>query len=119
MSGIRGLAMSISFPGTSATSGVSAASSISSFSLPQSANLAPPSDQDDSIVQQFLQFAKMTPAQRMFAQMLNKLGISQDQFNAMSPAEQQKVEQKIQQMIKQQVQDSGDKQTGVITDISA
>ena len=55
----------------------------------------------------------------MFAQMLNKLGITQDQFNAMTPAQQQKVEQQIQQMIKQQAQDSGDKQTGVITDISA
>ncbi|HUO00619.1 MAG TPA: hypothetical protein VMU69_30860 [Bradyrhizobium sp.] len=109
--------MSISIPGSS--SGVSAASSISSFDLPQSANLAPKSSQDDSIVQQFLQFANMTPAQRMFAQMLNKLGISQDEFDAMTPAEQQKVEQKIQQMIKQQVQNSSDKQTGVITDISA
>lgn len=61
----------------------------------------------------------MTPAQRMFAQMLNKLGITEDQYKAMSPADQQKVEDKIQQMIKQQVQDSGSKQTGVITDISA
>ena len=109
--------MSISFPGSS--SGFSISSSISSFNLPQSANLAPKSSEDDSIVQQFLQFAKMTPAQRLFAQMLNKLGISQDEFNAMSPAEQQKVEQKIQQMIKQQVQNSSDKQTGSITDISA
>jgi hypothetical protein len=115
--GVWRLAMSISFPGSS--SGFSVSSPISSSDLPQSANLAPKSSQDDSIVQQFLQFAKMTPAQRMFAQMLNKLGISQDEFNAMSPAEQQKVEQKIQQMIKQQVQNNSEKQTGLITDISA
>jgi hypothetical protein len=49
---------------------------------------------------------------------LNKLGITEDQFKAMSPADQQKVEEKIQQMIKQQVQNSNDKRTGVITDIS-
>jgi hypothetical protein len=55
----------------------------------------------------------------MFAQMLNKLGITEDQYKAMSPADQQKVEQKIQQMIKQQVQDNSNKKTGVITDISA
>jgi hypothetical protein len=60
----------------------------------------------------------MTPAQRMFADMLNKLGITEDQYKAMSPADQQKVDQKIQQMIKQQVQDSSSKQTGVITDVS-
>ena len=61
----------------------------------------------------------MTPAQRIFAQMLNNLGITEDQFNAMPAAEKQKVEQKVQQMIKQQLQNSGDKQTGMITDISA
>lgn len=61
----------------------------------------------------------MTPAQRMFAQMLNKLGITEDQYKAMTPAQQQKIEQKIQQMIKQQVQNSSDKQTGAITDVSA
>jgi hypothetical protein len=61
----------------------------------------------------------MTPAQRMFAQMLNKLGISQDEFNAMTPAQKQKVEQEVQQMIKQQVQNSSDKRSGMITDISA
>jgi hypothetical protein len=60
----------------------------------------------------------MTPAQRMFADMLNKLGITEDQYKAMSPADQQKVDQKIQQMIKQQVQDSSSKQTGVIADVS-
>ena len=37
----------------------------------------------------------------------------------MPAAEKQKVEQKVQQMIKQQLQNSGDKQTGMITDISA
>jgi hypothetical protein len=84
-----------------------------------SSSLSPQSSQDNSIVQQFMQYANMTPAQRMFAQMLNKLGITEDQFKAMSPADQQKVEQKIQQMIKQQVQDSSNKQTGVIADVSA
>ena len=84
-----------------------------------SSSLSPQSSQDNSIVQQFMQYANMTPAQRMFAQMLNKLGITEDQFKAMSPADQQKVEQKIQQMIKQQVQNSSNKQTGVIADVSA
>jgi hypothetical protein len=117
--------MSISFPGSSATTGFltkpSSASSSASSSLatPTSSSLDPLSSQGNSIVQQFLQYAKMTPAQRMFAQMLNKLGITEDQFKAMSPADQQRVEQKIQQMIKQQVQDSSNKQTGVIADISA
>jgi len=58
----------------------------------------------------------VTPAQRRFDDML---GITEDQFKAMSPADQQKGEEKVQWMIKQQVQNSGDKRTGMITDISA
>jgi hypothetical protein len=115
--------MSISFPGISGTTGIftkpSSASSSSSSVVPSSSGLTGQPDQGNSVVQQFLQYAKMTPAQRIFAQMLNNLGITEDQFKAMTPAEKQKVEQKVQQMIKQQLQNSGDKQTGMITDISA
>jgi hypothetical protein len=113
--------MSISlFPGVSTTPGISTKPASSSSSATQpSSGLTGQSSEGNSIVRQFEQNANMTPAQRMFAQMLNKLGITQDQFNAMSPADQQKVEQKIQQMIKKQVQNSSDKQTGLIADISA
>jgi hypothetical protein len=60
----------------------------------------------------------MTPAQRMQADMLSQLGLTEDQFKAMTPAEQQKVEAKIQQMVKQQAQESGEKRAGLITDLS-
>jgi hypothetical protein len=61
----------------------------------------------------------MTPAQRLHAQMLAKLGLTEDQFNAMSPADQQKIDDKIREMIKQQVDNTGDKRPGMITDKSA
>jgi hypothetical protein len=51
--------------------------------------------------------------------MLGQLGITEDQFKAMSPAEQQKVMDEIRDLIKQQVQNGSDKRTGMITDISA
>jgi hypothetical protein len=69
--------------------------------------------------QQFLAYANMTPAQRLHAQMLAKLGLTEDQFKAMSPADQQKVEDKIRDMIKKQLSESNDKRTGMITDKSA
>ena len=69
--------------------------------------------------QKFLQWAKMTPAERMHAQMLSQLGITEDQFKAMDPAAQQKVEEKIRDMIKKQAENTGDKRTGLITDKSA
>jgi hypothetical protein len=54
----------------------------------------------------------------MFNAMLSQLGISEDDFKAMSPAEQQKVMQKIQQMIEQQAQNGGAKSPGLVMDKS-
>ncbi len=69
--------------------------------------------------QQFLEYANMTPAERLHAQMLAKLGLTEDQFKAMDPAAQQKIEDKIREMIKQQLSESNDKRTGMITDKTA
>jgi hypothetical protein len=69
--------------------------------------------------QQFQEYASMTPAQRLHAEMLAKLGLTEDQFKAMSSADQQKVEAKIADMIKKQMSDSNDKRTGMITDKTA
>jgi hypothetical protein len=103
--------MSVSFSGVSPTPSLGASSSSSSTSL-----TAKPAK---TAAQQFLEYANMTPAERLHAQMLAKLGLTEDQFNAMSPADQQKVEDKIREMIKQQLQQSNDKRTGMITDKTA
>jgi hypothetical protein len=99
--------MSVSFSGILPTPSLSQQKSVSLVAKPP-----------DSAVQQFLQYAKMTPAERLHAQMLAQLGLTEDQFKAMSPADQQKVEDKIREMIKRQVANSADKPTGVITDKS-
>ena len=72
-----------------------------------------------SVEQKFLEYAKMTPAERMHAQMLSQLGITEDQFKAMDPAAQQKIEEKIRDMIKKQAENGNDKRTGLITDKTA
>ena len=46
------------------------------------------------------------------------LGITEDQFKAMDPAAQQKIEEKIREMIRQQAENRGDTRTGLITDKS-
>ena len=69
--------------------------------------------------EKFLEYAKMTPAERMHAAMLSQLGITEDQFKAMDPAAQQKIEEKIREMIRQQAENRGDTRTGLITDKSA
>ena len=68
--------------------------------------------------QKFLDYAKMTPAERMHAAMLAQMGITEDEFKAMDGAAQQKIEDKIREMIKQQATESSDKRTGLITDKS-
>ena len=73
----------------------------------------------ETAAQKFMDYANMTPAQRLQAQMMSQLGITEDQFKAMSPADQQKVEAKIADMIKKQMSDSNDKRTGMITDKTA
>ncbi len=106
--------MSVSLSGAFSSSGVSSTPTVSASASKSSG----PNVKAPSVVQQFLEYANMTPAERMQADMLSQLGLTEDQFKAMTPAEQQKVEDKIRQMIKQQAQESNDKRTGLITDIS-
>jgi hypothetical protein len=99
--------MSISFSGVGATPAPSATKSALTAKSTQTAE------------QKFLEWAKMTPAERMHAQMLSQLGITEDQFKAMDPAAQQKIEEKIRDMIKKQAENGNDKRTGLITDKTA
>lgn len=70
---------------------------------------------------EFLKFQAMTPAEKMRAMMLAKLGVTEEQLKAMSPEERAKVEQKLKDMIKQQVENDPDKKgkTGQIADVLA
>jgi hypothetical protein len=104
------MSMSISLSGASPTS---------LFDTSKPANPAAKPAQTKSVEQTFLDYAKMTPAERMHAQMLAQLGLTEDQFKAMDPAAQQKVEDNIREMVKQQVQNGTDKRTGIITDKTA
>jgi TPP-dependent pyruvate/acetoin dehydrogenase alpha subunit len=101
--------MSISFPGAVATPAASATKSTLTAKPAETKNAE----------QKFLEWAKMTPAERMHAQMLSQLGITEDQFKAMDPAAQQKIEEKIRDMIKKQAENGNDKRTGLITDKTA
>jgi hypothetical protein len=106
--------MSIAFPSGFTTPSPTSVSPSTSGSA--AAGLAA---KPETAAQKFLEYANMTPAQRLQAEMLGQLGITEDQFKAMTPAEQQKVMDKVREMIKQQMQGSSDKRTGMITDISA
>jgi hypothetical protein len=102
-------AMSISFPGALPAPSLDMQKSRLTAKLPEA----------KSAEQKFLEYAKMTPAERMHAAMLAQMGLTEDQFKAMDPAAQQKIEDKIRDMIRQQAANSSDKRTGINTDKSA
>ena len=89
------------------------------FEAPKSSALTVKPTETKTAEQKFLEWAKMTPAERMHAQMLGQLGLTEEQFKAMDPAAQQKIEERIREMIKQQAANTGDKRTGLITDKTA
>ncbi|USQ97775.1 hypothetical protein [Caulobacter sp. RL271] len=76
---------------------------------------------ETSAKDEFLKFQAMTPAQKMRAMMLAKLGVTEEQLKAMSPEERKKIEDKLKDMVKQQVQNDPDKkgQRGLVADILA
>ena len=99
-------AMSVSFP------------SALTFLTPKSASLTAKPAEIKTPEEKFLEYAKMTPAERMHAAMLAQLGITEDQFKAMDSAAQQKIEEKIREMVRQQAENGGDKRAGLVTDKS-
>lgn len=68
---------------------------------------------------EFLDYAKLTPAQKMRAAMLARMGLTEEQVKAMSPEERQKIEDKIKQQIKEQVENDPNMKKGSLLDVSA
>jgi hypothetical protein len=74
--------------------------------------------QDNSVVQDFLNYAKMSPAERLRASILKGMGLTEQQLDQMPPAQRQAVEQKIEEIIKQKLQQNGG-QPGQLVNASA
>jgi hypothetical protein len=74
--------------------------------------------QDNSVAQQFLNYAKMSPMERLRANILKSMGLTEDQLKALPPDQQKAVEQKIQQIIQQEMQKNAGK-TGQVVNLSA
>jgi len=70
---------------------------------------------------EFLDYAKLTPAQKMRAAMLSKLKVTEEELKAMPRKERQEIEDQIKELIKQQVLGAeNDKiQRGALVDLRA
>ena len=76
------------------------------------------SSQDNSVVQDFLNYAKESPAERLRDSILKSMGLTQEQLDKMPPAQRQAVEKKIEDIIKQKLQQNGG-QPGQLVNASA
>lgn len=71
----------------------------------------------DNVEQEFLKFAKMSPFDRLRANILNSMGLQESDLKSLSPAELRAVEQKIKELIEQQLH-KNPTQTGQLMDVS-
>jgi hypothetical protein len=78
-----------------------------------------------NVYQELEDYVKMTPAQRMRADMLKKMGLTEEDLAAKPPEEQQAIQAKLTEMIQEQMrqaqakQESGAKQVGQWVDTVA
>jgi hypothetical protein len=109
---------------TNATSGTGASNATSgtdatTSSSPTATSAANGLDTSgDNVLKQFMDYAKMSPMERMRAQILKSMGLTEDDLKKMSPEQQKAVEQKIEQIIKQELQKNAGT-TGQVVDVSA
>jgi len=82
-------------------------------------SIGAPAGKPSAAEQVFRDYAKMTPAEKMRAEILDSMGLTEDQLRAMDPKERAKVEEKIKDLIKQKVEQSTEKKTGQIVDVKA
>ncbi|QOZ33300.1 hypothetical protein XH92_17830 [Bradyrhizobium sp. CCBAU 53421] len=76
------------------------------------------SPSDDSVEQKFLKYAQMSPMDRMRANILKGMGLSEQDLKTMTPDQRAAVEQKIKELIEQAFQKNAGK-AGQAVDISA
>ncbi len=79
-----------------------------------SATTAPKSAAD-----QFLEYAQMSPAQRMRASILDDMGLTDDDIAKMDADKRAAINDQVAQQIRDKADQSAQKQTGMIVDVSA
>jgi len=79
---------------------------------------ADPNDPTAKARTDFLKYVKLTPAERMRADILGRKGLTEDDLKAMDPKERAKIEEEIKAQIKQAMDDKPTK-PGQIADVTA
>lgn len=83
-------------------------------SKPSSGVGGPKSPEED-----FLEFARMSPAERMRAAILREMGITEEELAKMGPEERANVNEEIAKRLRDQALQARERQPGMIVDVSA
>jgi len=67
----------------------------------------------------FLEYARMTPAERIRAAILDELGITEEELENMSPEARKAMEKQIAERMKEKVEQATEKRTGMLIDVQA
>ncbi|MGR4932269.1 hypothetical protein ACIPUD_36540 [Bradyrhizobium sp. CAR08] len=82
-------------------------------------NSASGSSGDSSAVQDFLKYAKMNPFDRMRANILRSMNVTEADLQRMTPEQRSSVEQKIKEAIEREMSEKKGQQPGSLVDMSA
>lgn len=80
---------------------------------------AAPEKAKSAVEQEFLDYAKMTPGEKLRKSILNSMGLTEADLKNMDPEMRERIEQKIKDMIKMKVEAAGEEKTGMLVDIKA
>ena len=69
--------------------------------------------------EEFLKYAQMSPAERIRAAILEELGITEEELEAMDPEARKAMEKVIAERIKDKVEQATEKRTGMLIDVQA
>lgn len=70
----------------------------------EQASIAKSDVQASNAVQEFRDYMALSPAEKIKLKLLNELGITQEEFDALPPEEQEKIEQKIAEQMKKETE---------------
>lgn len=73
----------------------------------------------ESVADKFLAYARKTPAERFREDLLNSMGLTEEDVQAMSGDDRKAIEDEITRRIKEKIEKDSQKQAGFFTDIKA
>lgn len=91
------------------------------FSLPNvfSGNASSAAEKlNKSAADEFLEYAKQSPAERIRAAILQELGITEEELEAMPAEARDAMEKTIAEKLKEKVEQAAEKKTGMIVDVT-